>query len=157
INDALRAPVLTELRDLLVGPDWVDEEGAVERIHKELMVELGRDVSESQTGFAAYYLTSPLQIHKDNDFPATVEGFNLSVGLVINALDTGVEDHRGDLEQAGLVPSSWFQLASAVLGAISRVAAGLTRPVTQGGRLAAQAQQIANFFIHYASTDEPPL
>ncbi|KAI9451869.1 hypothetical protein BJY52DRAFT_1190683 [Lactarius psammicola] len=108
------------------------------------------------------------EIHKDNDFPATVEGFNLSVGLVINALDCGVEDHRGDLEQAGLIPLSWFRLASAILGTIAwgalrsggwkiqgrvkisdddpddwSLAEGLICPVTQGGQIAAQAQQIA--------------
>ncbi|KAI9450051.1 hypothetical protein BJY52DRAFT_1227411 [Lactarius psammicola] len=182
IQDALRAPILTELQVPSQDPGWGDDDGELERIKTELMVELGRDVSESQTGYAHYYLTAPLQVHKDNDFPATVEGFNLSVGLVLAALDCGVEDNRGDLEQAGLTPSSWFRLASATLGAIARgalrsggrkiqgrvridadnfdnwvVAEGLTIPTTQGGCIAAQAKQIAEFFIHYAGTDEPPL
>ncbi|KAI9431840.1 hypothetical protein BJY52DRAFT_1219046, partial [Lactarius psammicola] len=34
---------------------------------------------------------------------------------------------------------------------------GLVAPVTQGGRIATQAQQLTNFFIHYAGSDEPPL
>ncbi|KAI9428957.1 hypothetical protein BJY52DRAFT_1200718 [Lactarius psammicola] len=182
INDALRAPVLMELRVPTQGPVWIDEDGSLEHIKSELMTELGHDISELQTGYAHFYLGAPLQLHKDNDFPATVEGFNLSTSLVLTALDCGIEDNRGDLEQAGVTPSSWFRLASAVLGALSRgalhsggrkiqgrvcigdddpderhVADGLALPVTQGGRIAAQAQQIANFFIHYAGTEEPPL
>ncbi|KAI9437379.1 hypothetical protein BJY52DRAFT_1230162 [Lactarius psammicola] len=182
INDALRAPVLEELRPSIEDPNWVDEDGTVERIKNELMVELGRDVSESQTGYAHFYLGAPLQLHKDNDYPCSNEGFNLSVALVIAALDSGVEDNRGDLEQAGMVPSSWFRLSSAILGAILRgalrsegckiqgrvkiesdevddwrIADGLTPPVMQGGRIATQAQQLTNFFMHYAGSDEPPL
>ncbi|KAI9450505.1 hypothetical protein BJY52DRAFT_1191786 [Lactarius psammicola] len=182
INDALRAPVLEELRPSVEDPNWVDEDGTVERIKNELMVELGRDVSKSQTGYAHFYLGAPLQLHKDNDYPCSNEGFNLSVALVIAALDSGVEDNRGDLEQAGMVPSSWFRLSSAILGAILRgalrsggrkiqgrvkidadevddwrIADGLTPPVTQGGRIATQAQQLTNFFMHYAGSDEPPL
>ncbi|KAI9432870.1 hypothetical protein BJY52DRAFT_1198948 [Lactarius psammicola] len=182
INDALRAPVLEELRPSVEDPNWADEDGTVERIKNELMVELGRDVSESQTGYAHFYLAAPLQLHKDNDYPCSNEGFNLSVALVIAALDSGVEDNRGDLEQAGMIPSSWFRLSSAMLGAILRgalrsggrkiqgrvkidqdemddwkIAEGLTPPVTQGGRIATQAQQLTNFFMHYAGADEPPL
>ncbi|KAI9435889.1 hypothetical protein BJY52DRAFT_1197382 [Lactarius psammicola] len=182
INDALRAPVLEELWPSVGDPNWIDEDGTVERIKNELMVELGRDVSESQTGYAHFYLAAPLQLHKDNDYPCSNEGFNLSVALVIAALDSGVEDNRGDLEQAGMVPSSWFRLTSAVLGAILRgalrsgghkiqghvkidqeemddwkIAEGLTPPVTQGGRIATQAQQLTNFFMHYAGSEEPPL
>ncbi|KAI9446979.1 hypothetical protein BJY52DRAFT_1228554 [Lactarius psammicola] len=169
INDTLRAPVLTESVRPSQEVDWEDEEGVLERICTELMVELGWDVSESQTGYTHFYLHRPLQFHKDNNFPATVETFNLSTAL-------------GDLEQAGVTPSSWFRLASAVLGAIAwgalwseghkiqgrvalspddgdkwQVAEGVQAPVTQGGRLAAQAQQIAQFFSHYAGTDKPPL
>ncbi|KAI9444351.1 hypothetical protein BJY52DRAFT_1194440 [Lactarius psammicola] len=182
IDQALRAPVLNEVPSSVDDPNWIDEDGTVERIKNELMVELGRDVSESQTGYANFYLAAPLQLHKDNDYPCSNEGFNLSVALIINALDSGVEDNRGDLEQAGLIPSSWFRLATALLGAILRgalrsggrkiqgrtriddsvgdiwqVAEGLTHPVTQGGRIATQAQQLTNFFIHYAGNDEPPL
>ncbi|KAI9452699.1 hypothetical protein BJY52DRAFT_1225996 [Lactarius psammicola] len=182
IDQALRAPVLNEVPTNLEDPNWIDEEGTVERIKNELMVELGRDVSELQTGYANFHLAAPLQLHKDNDYPCSNEGFNLSAALVINALDSGVEDSRGDLEQAGLIPSSWFRLATAVLGAILRgalrsggrkiqgrvkiddsdgdiwtLADGLTPPVTQGGRIATQAQQLTNFFMHYAGADEPPL
>ncbi|KAI9442868.1 hypothetical protein BJY52DRAFT_1194634 [Lactarius psammicola] len=160
INDALRAPVLTEPSVPTIDPSWDDEDEDLERIQKELMVELGRDVSDSQT-----------------------VGFNLSVALVIAALDCGVEDNRGDLEQAGVTPSSWFRLASGILGVIARgalrsggrkiqgcvcldddddtdtwtVQEGLAQPVTQGGRIAAQADQIVKFFTHYAGTEEPPL
>ncbi|KAI9449121.1 hypothetical protein BJY52DRAFT_1192840 [Lactarius psammicola] len=182
INDALCTPVLTELRVPTGDPGWEDVEGEIECIRNELMVELGRDVSESQTGYAQYHLRSPLRLHRDSDFPASVDRFNLSVTLVLAALDCGVEDTQGDLEQAGLIPSSWFRLASAALGAILRgalrsggrkvqgrvcitnddkdewlIAEGLAAPVTQGGRIATQAQQLANFFIHYAGTEEPPL
>ncbi|KAI9436513.1 hypothetical protein BJY52DRAFT_1197032 [Lactarius psammicola] len=120
IDQALRAPVLNEVPSNVEDPNWIDEDGTVERIKSELMVELGRDVSESQTGYANFYLAAPLQLHKDNDYPCSNEGFNLSAALIINALDSGVEDNRGDLEQAGLIPSSWFRLATAVLGAILR-------------------------------------
>ncbi|KAI9443728.1 hypothetical protein BJY52DRAFT_1373644 [Lactarius psammicola] len=182
IDQALRAPILTEVGTSVEDPHWIDEDGTVERIKNELMVELGRDVSESQTGYANFYLAAPLQLHKENDYPCSNEGFNLSVALVINALDSGVEDSRGDLEQPGLIPSSWFRLTTAVLGAILRgalrsggrkiqgqvkiddsdgdiwnVAEGLTPPVTQGGRIATQAQQLTNFFMHYAGNKEPPL
>ncbi|KAI9450181.1 hypothetical protein BJY52DRAFT_1192013 [Lactarius psammicola] len=182
INDALQAPVLEELCPSIEDPSWGDPDGTVERIKTELMVELGRNVSESQTGYAHFYLAAPLQLHKDNDYPCSNEGFNLSAALVIAALDSGVEDNRGDLEQAGMVPSSWFQLTSAILGAILcgalrsggrkiqgcikidqeelydwKIADGLTPPVTQGGRIATQAQQLTNFFMHYAGSDEPPL
>ncbi|KAI9445830.1 hypothetical protein BJY52DRAFT_1193975 [Lactarius psammicola] len=182
IDQALRAPVLNEVPSRVEDPSWIDEDGTVERIKNELMMELGRDVSESQTSYANFYLAAPLQLHKDNDYPCSNEGFNLSATLVINALDSGVEDSRGDLEQAGLIPSSWFRLATAVLGAILHgalrsggrkiqghvkiddtdgdiwtLADGLTPPVTQGGRIATQAQQLTNFFMHYAGADEPPL
>ncbi|KAI9445838.1 hypothetical protein BJY52DRAFT_1193932 [Lactarius psammicola] len=183
ITEALRAPVLTEQRIPSVDPSWDDEDNDLERIRNELMVELGRDVSDSQTGYANFYINTPLQLQRDHNFPSSSVGFNLSVGLVIAALDCGVEDQRGDLEQAGLTPSSWFRLASGVLGALARGALrsggrkiqgrtridddddtdvwtlheGLAKPVTQGGRIAAQANQIANFFAHYATADEPPL
>ncbi|KAI9454343.1 hypothetical protein BJY52DRAFT_1225141 [Lactarius psammicola] len=182
INQALRAPVLNELTTNLEDPNWDDKDGSIERIKNELMVELGRDVSELQTGYANFYLATPLQLHKDNDYPCSNEGFNLSVALIIAALDSGVEDNCGDLEQAGLIPSSWFCLSSAVLGAILRGALrsggrkiqgrvkigdndddiwrlveGLTPPVTQGGWIATQAQQITNFFMHYTGSEEPPL
>ncbi|KAI9467394.1 hypothetical protein BJY52DRAFT_1182822 [Lactarius psammicola] len=182
IDQALRAPILNEVPSNVEDPNWIDKDGSVKRIKNELMIELGRDVSESQTGYANFYLAAPLQLHKDNDYPCSNAGFNLSVALVINALDSGVEDSRGDLEQAGLTPSSWFRLATAALGAILRgalrsggrkiqgrvkidesdgdvwnLADGLTPPVTQGGRIATQAQQITNFFMHYAGADEPPL
>ncbi|KAI9465642.1 hypothetical protein BJY52DRAFT_1183727 [Lactarius psammicola] len=101
INDALRAPILNEIPTRLEDPSWDDEEGTVERIKNELMVELGRNVSESQTGYTNFYLGSLLQLHKDNDYPCSNEGFNLSAAMVIAALDSGVEDNRGDLEQAG--------------------------------------------------------
>ncbi|KAI9456404.1 hypothetical protein BJY52DRAFT_1224288 [Lactarius psammicola] len=183
INDALRAPVLMEPSAPTIDPSWDDEDGDLECIQKELMVELGRDVSDSQTGYANFYLKLPLQLHREHNFPASAVGFNLSVALVIAALDCGVEDNRGDLEQAGITPSSWFRLASGILGAIARGALrsggrkiqgrvrldddddmdmwtlheGLARPVTQGGWIAAQASQIAQFFTHYAGTEEPPL
>ncbi|KAI9438380.1 hypothetical protein BJY52DRAFT_1229911 [Lactarius psammicola] len=118
IDQALRAPVLNEVPSRVEDPNWINEDGTVECIKNELMVELGRDVSESQTSYANFYLAAPLQLHKDNDYPCSNEGFNLSVAMVINALDSGVEDNRGDLEQAGLIPSSWFRLATATLGAI---------------------------------------
>ncbi|KAI9454347.1 hypothetical protein BJY52DRAFT_1188994 [Lactarius psammicola] len=167
---------LTSIHDALQAP-----EGSLERIHNNLMVELSQDVSDSQTGYAHFYLQSPLQFHKDNDFPATVEDLNLSTALVVAALDCGVEDHRGDLEQAGVTPSSWFCLTSVVLRALARgalrsrgrkiqgqvtldddtgdewwVAEGVVPPVMQGGHIVAQAQQIAQFFAHYAGTDKPP-
>ncbi|KAI9454280.1 hypothetical protein BJY52DRAFT_1189006 [Lactarius psammicola] len=159
INDALRAPVLTELTVPTIDPSWDDEDEDLERIQKELMVELGRDVSDSQTGYANFYLKSPLQLHRDHNFPASAVGFNLSVALVIAALDCGVEDNRGDLEQAGVTPSSWFRLASGVLGAIARGAlrSGGRKIQGRGGQIAAQADQIAKFFTHYAGTEEPPL
>ncbi|KAI9440220.1 hypothetical protein BJY52DRAFT_1195475 [Lactarius psammicola] len=183
INDALRAPVLTDQVAPTVDPSWDDEDGDLKRIRSELMVELGRDVSDSQTGYANFFLNSPLQLHREHNFPSSAVSFNLSASLIIAALNCGVEDHRGDLEQAGVVPSSWFRLASGVLGTIARGALcsgghkiqgrvhiddddetdswllheGLTRPVTQGGCIAAQASQIANFFTHYAGTEEPPL
>ncbi|KAI9452419.1 hypothetical protein BJY52DRAFT_1226120 [Lactarius psammicola] len=182
IDQALRAPVLNEIITDVQDPNWVDEDGTVERIKQELMVELGRNVSESQTGYVNFYLAAPLQLHKDNDYLCSNEGFNLSAALVIAALDSGVEDNRGNLEQAGLIPSSWFRLATATLGAILcgalrsggrkiqgwvkiddsdgdiwTLAEGLIPPVTQGGRIATQAQQLTNFFMHYAGADEPPL
>ncbi|KAI9437778.1 hypothetical protein BJY52DRAFT_1196337 [Lactarius psammicola] len=182
INDALRAPILNELPSRVENPNWEDEDGTIERIKSELMVEIGHDVSESQTGYANFYLGAPLQLHKDNDYPCSNEGFNLSAALVIAALDSGVEDNRGDLEQAGMIPLSWFRLTSAVLGAILRgalrsgghkiqgrvkldendvdalcVVEGLVPPATQGGRIATQAQQLTNFFMHYAGAEGPPL
>ncbi|KAI9449122.1 hypothetical protein BJY52DRAFT_1227940 [Lactarius psammicola] len=172
IDQALHAPVLNQVPIDVQDPSWMDEDGTVERIRNELMVELGRDVSDSQTGYANFYLSAPLQLHKDNDYPCSNEGFNLSVALVINALDSRVEDNHGDLEQAGLIPSSWFRLATATLGAILRGA------LQSGGRkiqgrvkinddngdiwnlaegLVPPAQQLTNFFMHYTGADEPPL
>ncbi|KAI9441996.1 hypothetical protein BJY52DRAFT_1194962 [Lactarius psammicola] len=119
INDALRAPVLTELRNPSQNPGWNDDDNDLEHIKNELMVELGRDVSESQTGYTHFYLTAPLQLHRDNDFPASIEGFNLLTALVIAALDCGVEDQQGNLKQAGVTPLSWFCLTSVILGAVA--------------------------------------
>ncbi|KAI9438854.1 hypothetical protein BJY52DRAFT_1195853 [Lactarius psammicola] len=54
IDQALWAPVLNEVPSSVEDPNWIDKDGSLERIKNELMVEIGRDVSDSQTVLRVY-------------------------------------------------------------------------------------------------------
>ncbi|KAI9449545.1 hypothetical protein BJY52DRAFT_1227702 [Lactarius psammicola] len=184
IDQVLWMPVLMEIQAPFNegSGGFVEDIDGLERIKNELIMEIGWDLSSSQSGYSHFYLNAPLLLPKENTIPASAEDFNLAAGLVIATLDMGVADHTGDLEQTGLTASSWFWLTSGMLVAILHgalhsggqkicrrvaldpddvdawvMAEGLARPVTQGGRVAAMANQVTEFFTHYATNQEPPL
>ncbi|KAI9449550.1 hypothetical protein BJY52DRAFT_1227707 [Lactarius psammicola] len=182
IDQVLLMPVLIEPIMPSKAGGFNDNPVALETLKVELMAEISRDLSASQARYSHFYITGPLPLPKESTLPSMAEDFNLLAGLVIAALDAGVADHQGDLEQTGLTPLSWFRLTTGLLSAILRgalqsggqkicgrvalesddvdqwvVAEGLTKPVMQGGRVVAMANQIMEFFSHYATNDKPPL
>ncbi|KAI9447153.1 hypothetical protein BJY52DRAFT_1228427 [Lactarius psammicola] len=164
INQVLLMLVLIKVQILPKVGNFRDKLELLETLKVELMAKIRRDLSV------------------DGTILSIVEDFNLFAGMIIAALNAGVADNKGDLEPTGLMTSSWFRLASGVLSAILRgtlwsrgqkihsrvaltdddtdlwvMADGLIKPVTQGGRVTAMANQIAEFYSHYATNQEPPL
>ncbi|KAI9433103.1 hypothetical protein BJY52DRAFT_1198851 [Lactarius psammicola] len=183
IDDVLNVPVLVDYVLPNIGSEDFDRDrDGAEDIREELMIAIGRDLSEAQLGYRHFYLRKPIKLARDNSLSCMAEDFNYSVGTVIAALDCGVADNAGELDHTALTPSGWFKTASAVVTAALRgalqsggnkikgrvhlgddeedewkLAEGLVPPVTQGGRLATAANQLAEFFAHYAAHEEPPL
>ncbi|KAI9451589.1 hypothetical protein BJY52DRAFT_1190885 [Lactarius psammicola] len=183
IDDVLNIPVLVDYVPPNIGlEDFDRDRDGADDIREELMIAIGRDLSDARLGYGHFYLRKPVKLARDNSLSCTVEDFNYSIGTVIAALDCGVADNAGELDHTALTPSGWFKTASAVVTAALRgalrsggnkikgrvrlgedeedewkLAEGLVPPVTQGGRLAAAANQLAEFFAHYAAHEEPPL
>ncbi|KAI9447242.1 hypothetical protein BJY52DRAFT_1228367 [Lactarius psammicola] len=108
---------------------------------------------------------------------ASVQDFNDSMGMVLSALDTGLDDN---LPTKGVTPSSWFRLLAALLAAMTRgvlrsggpkvkgrvklepdedhfrVAPGLGMPVTEGGRIVLMACHLAELFEQHKKGDNLP-
>ncbi|KAI9449892.1 hypothetical protein BJY52DRAFT_1227488 [Lactarius psammicola] len=144
----------------------------------DLLHEIGRDVSTSALGYGHFYLTEAIRLRRGSTIPASADDFNDSLGMVINALDIGVDE---DVEHRGLVPSSWYRASAALLAAMLRgllrsrgpwakgrvtadyttdsfiIADGIERPRSQGHRIAAMATQLAQHFEHYRVQDDAPL
>ncbi|KAI9436104.1 hypothetical protein BJY52DRAFT_1387459 [Lactarius psammicola] len=83
----------------------------------DLLHEIGRDVSTSALGYGHFYLSEAIRLRRGSTIPASAEDFNDSLGMVINALDIGVDE---DVEHRGLVPSSWYRASTALLAAMLR-------------------------------------
>ncbi|KAI9451885.1 hypothetical protein BJY52DRAFT_1226419 [Lactarius psammicola] len=81
----------------------------------DLLHENGRDVSTSALGYGHFYLSEAIWLRKGSTIPASADDFNDSLGMVINALDIGVDE---DVEHQGLVPSSWYCALTAILAAM---------------------------------------
>ncbi|KAI9457938.1 hypothetical protein BJY52DRAFT_1223605 [Lactarius psammicola] len=144
----------------------------------DLLQEIGRDVSTSALGYGHFYLSEAIRLRRGSTIPASAEDFNDSLGMVINALDIGVDE---DVEHRGLVPSSWYRASAAILAVMIRgllrsrgpwakgrvaadyttdsfiIADGIERPRSQGLRIAAMATQLAQHFEHYRVQDDAPL
>ncbi|KAI9449201.1 hypothetical protein BJY52DRAFT_1227907 [Lactarius psammicola] len=141
----------------------------------ELRQELGREISSAASGYAEFYLRDMIKLHKNSHIPASVQDFNDSVGMVIAALDAGVD---ADVPIKGLLPSSWFRLAAGLLSAMLRgvlrsrdqkskgrvdcdpvdhfhISQDLDMPATEGGRIAVMARQLSDTFDLYSRKDQP--
>ncbi|KAI9437880.1 hypothetical protein BJY52DRAFT_1196228 [Lactarius psammicola] len=145
------------------------------KLTEDLRQELGREISSAASGYAEFYLRDMIKLHKNSNIPASVQDFNDSVGMVIAALDAGVD---ADLPIKGLLPSSWFRLAAGLLSAMLRgvlrsrdqkskgrldcdpvdhfhISQDLDKPETEGGRIAVMARQLSDTFDLYSQKDQP--
>ncbi|KAI9449197.1 hypothetical protein BJY52DRAFT_1192783 [Lactarius psammicola] len=152
-----------------------NDRNLVVELTEELRQELGREISSAASGYAEFYLRDMVKLHKNSNIPASVQDFNDSVGMVIAALDAGVD---ADLPIKGLLPSSWFRLAAGLLSAMLRgvlrsrdqkskgrvncdpidhfhVSQDLDKPETEGGRIAVMARQLSDTFDLYSRKDQP--
>ncbi|KAI9428545.1 hypothetical protein BJY52DRAFT_1232737, partial [Lactarius psammicola] len=142
-----------------------EDRKSVIELTEDLRQELGREISSAASGYAEFYLHDMIKLHKNSNIPASVQDFNDSVGMVIAALDAGVD---ADLPIKGLLPSSWFRLAAGLLSAMLvkvavdcdtadhfRVSQDLDKPETEGGRIAVMARQLSDTFDLYSRKDQP--
>ncbi|KAI9434273.1 hypothetical protein BJY52DRAFT_1231226 [Lactarius psammicola] len=144
---------------------------------QDLREEIGRDISEGASGWSEFYLKDMIRLRVDSSIPANAADFNDSMGMVLSALDAGLDD---DLTTKGVTPSSWFRLSVALLAAMTRgvlrsggpkvkgrvklipdedhfrVALGLGMPVTEGGRIIVMARHLAELFEQFDKGDNPP-
>ncbi|KAI9450339.1 hypothetical protein BJY52DRAFT_1191926 [Lactarius psammicola] len=90
----------------------------------DLLQEIGRDVSTAALGYGHFYLKEAVKLQVGSTIPATADDFNDSLGMVLNALDIGVDE---DIEHRGLVPSSWYRVTTAVLAAKTLADIGIWR------------------------------
>ncbi|KAI9437927.1 hypothetical protein BJY52DRAFT_1229961 [Lactarius psammicola] len=144
---------------------------------QDLREEIGRDILEGASGWSEFYLKDMIKLRVDSSIPANVQDFNDSMGMVLSALDVGLDD---DLQTKGVTPSSWFHLSAALLAAMTRgvlcsggpkvkgrvklipdedhfrVAPGLGMPVTEGGRIIVMARHLAELFEQFDKGDNPP-
>ncbi|KAI9433761.1 hypothetical protein BJY52DRAFT_1198533 [Lactarius psammicola] len=144
---------------------------------QDLREEIGRDILEGASGWSEFYLKDMIKLHAGSSIPANVQDFNNSMGMILSALDAGLDD---DLLMKGVTPSSWFRLSVALLAAMTRgvlcsggpkvkgrvkltpdedhfrVAPGLGMPVTEGGRIILMARHLAELFEQFDRGDNPP-
>ncbi|KAI9437895.1 hypothetical protein BJY52DRAFT_1229986 [Lactarius psammicola] len=188
LEAAFQAPYILEAVDIsgievdgVAGTDrhgvcyTADNKDDLVELTEELRQELGREISSAASGYAEFYLCDMIKLHKNSNIPASVQDFNDSVGMVIAALDAGVD---ADLPIKGLLPSSWFRLAAGLLSAMLRgvlrsrdqkskgrvdcdlvdhfrISQDLDMPVTEGGRIAVMARQLSDTFDLYSRKDQP--
>ncbi|KAI9450050.1 hypothetical protein BJY52DRAFT_1192105 [Lactarius psammicola] len=188
LEAAFHAPYLLEAVDIsgievdgVAGTDrhgvcyTDDNRNDLVALTEDLRQELGREISSAASGYAEFYLHDMIKLHKNSNIPASVQDFNDSVGMVIAALDAGVD---ADLPIKGLLPSSWFRLAAGLLSAMLRgvlrsrdqkskgrvdcdpidhfhISQDLDKPETEGGRIAVMARQLSDTFDLYSRKDQP--
>ncbi|KAI9448821.1 hypothetical protein BJY52DRAFT_1193141 [Lactarius psammicola] len=190
IERAIKHPMLAppiDLSDMEVEGDKSDEVYGVgysagqkedlAAMIQDLWEEIGRDVSESASGWSEFYLRDMIKLRVGTSILANVQDFNDSMGMVLSALDTGLDD---DLTTKGVTPSSWFRLSAALLAAMTRgvlrsrgpkvkgrvkltpdedhlqVAPGLGMPSTEGGRIIVMAHHLAELFEQHDKGDNLP-
>ncbi|KAI9434759.1 hypothetical protein BJY52DRAFT_1231106 [Lactarius psammicola] len=190
LEKAIRCPILPppiDLSDMEVEGDKGGETYGVgysggQREDLAIMIqdlreEIGRDISEGASGWSEFYLKDMIKLRAGSSIPANVQDFNDSMGMVLSALDAGLDD---DLPTKGVMPSSWFRLSAALLAAMTRgvlrsggpkvkgrvklipdedhfrVAPGLGMPVTEGGRIIVMARHLAELFEQFDKGDNPP-
>ncbi|KAI9437390.1 hypothetical protein BJY52DRAFT_1230106 [Lactarius psammicola] len=165
LETALKVPVMFEPLDIS-GMDIPDRgigymDGQKQELisqTNDLLHEIGHDVSTMALGYGHFYLSEAIRLRTGSTIPASADDFNDSLGMVINAIDIGVDEH---MEHWGLTPSSWYRASTAILAAmlrgLLRSRDGVERPRTQGGRIAAMATQLAQHFKHYMVQDDAPL
>ncbi|KAI9440189.1 hypothetical protein BJY52DRAFT_1229581 [Lactarius psammicola] len=144
---------------------------------QDLREEIGRDVSESASGWSEFYLRDMIKLRVGTSIPANVQDFNDSMDMVLSALDAGLDD---DLTTKGVTPSSWFRFSAALLAAMTRgvlhsggpkvkgrvrltpdedhfrVAPGLEMPNMEGGRIIVMARHLAELFEQHDKGDNLP-
>ncbi|KAI9459834.1 hypothetical protein BJY52DRAFT_1222842 [Lactarius psammicola] len=144
---------------------------------QDLREEIGRDISEGASGWSEFYLRDMIKLRAGSSIPANIQDFNDSMGMVLSALDAGLDD---DLTTKGVTPSSWFRLSAALLAAMTRgvlhsggskvkgrvklvpdedhfrVAPGLGMPTTEGGRIVVMARHLAELFEQHEKGDNLP-
>ncbi|KAI9440208.1 hypothetical protein BJY52DRAFT_1195505 [Lactarius psammicola] len=144
---------------------------------QDLCEEIGRNVSESASGWSEFYLRDMIKLWVGTSIPANVQDFNDSMGMVLSVLDARLDD---DLTTKGVTPSSWFRLLAALLAAMTkgvlrsggpkvkgrvrlmpdedhfRVAPGLGMPSTEGGRIIVMARHLAELFEQHDKGDNLP-
>ncbi|KAI9452196.1 hypothetical protein BJY52DRAFT_1190498 [Lactarius psammicola] len=86
-------------------------------IIQDLREEIGCDISEGASGWSEFYLKDMIKLCVGSSIPANVQDFNDSMGMVLSALDAGLDDK---LPMKGVTPSSWFRLSTALLAAMTR-------------------------------------
>ncbi|KAI9453010.1 hypothetical protein BJY52DRAFT_1225810 [Lactarius psammicola] len=130
IEKAIKCPMLAQpidLSDMEVEGDKGDEVYGVgysagqkedlAAMIQDLREEIGRDVSEGASGWSEFYLRDMIKLRAGSSIPANIQDFNDSMGMVLSALDAGLDD---DLPTKGVTPSSWFRLSAALLAAMTR-------------------------------------
>ncbi|KAI9451590.1 hypothetical protein BJY52DRAFT_1226550 [Lactarius psammicola] len=144
---------------------------------QDLRKEIGRDVSEGVSGWSEFYLQDMIKLWAGSSIPANIQDFNDSMGMVLSALDAGLDD---DLPTKGVTPSSWFRLSAALLAAMTRgvlrsggpkvkgrvklvpdedhfrVAPGLGMPTTEGGCIILMARHLVELFEQHKKGDNLP-
>ncbi|KAI9431363.1 hypothetical protein BJY52DRAFT_1232170 [Lactarius psammicola] len=190
IEKAIKHPMLTppiDLSDMEVEGNKGDEVYGVgystgqkedlAMMIQDLREEIGRDVLESASGWSEFYLQDMIKLRVGSSIPANIQDFNDSMGMVLSALDAGLDDN---LTTKGVMPSSWFRLSAALLAAMTcgvlrsggpkvkgrvkltpdedhfRVAPGLGMPATEGGRIIVMARHLAELFEQHEKGDNLP-
>ncbi|KAI9450646.1 hypothetical protein BJY52DRAFT_1191679 [Lactarius psammicola] len=144
---------------------------------QDLREEIGHDVSEGASGWLEFYLRDMIKLRAGSSIPANIQDFNNSMGMVLSALNAGLDD---DLPTKGVTPSSWFRLSAALLAAMTRgvlcsggpkvkgrvklvpdedhfrVAPSLGMPTTEGGRIVVMARHLAELFEQHKKGDNLP-
>ncbi|KAI9450968.1 hypothetical protein BJY52DRAFT_1191349 [Lactarius psammicola] len=190
IKRAIKHPMLAppiDLSDMEVEGDKGDEVYGVgysagqkedlAAMIQDLWEEISRDISECASGWSEFYLRDMIKLRVGTSIPANIQDFNDSMGMVLAALDTGLDD---DLTTKGVTPSSWFRLSATLLAAMTqgvlrsggpkvkgrvklvpdkdhfRVAPGLGMPLTEGSRIILMARHLAELFKQHDKGDNLP-
>ncbi|KAI9449554.1 hypothetical protein BJY52DRAFT_1227709 [Lactarius psammicola] len=144
---------------------------------QDLREEIGCNISEGASGWLEFYLRDMIKLCINSSIPANVQDFNNSMGMVLSALNTGLDD---ELPTRGVTPASWFRLSAALLAAMTRgvlrsrgpkvkgrvklipeedhfrVAPGLRMPTTEGGHIILMSRHLAELFKQHNQGDNLP-